>query len=179
LTPGDGSTPRQGCGTRNSQVEQDEERVNTTDLMDAKTQIGRAKAVLLVEDEPDQASLIQEAFQRARFPYIVRRVPTGELAIAYLSGEGEFADRKANPFPTLVLLDLRMRGIGGFGVLRWLQTKSDLRKLLTVVVLSETQSEKEIDVVYELGAHSFWSKSDFETLSKNIHSLENTWLGLK
>lgn len=153
--------------------------MNPAEVMEPETATGKEIAVLLVEDEADQASLIQGVLHSAKAPYLVRVVESGEKAIAYLSGEAEFADRRAYPFPALMLLDLRMHGIGGFGVLRWLQGQAQLRKKLIVVVLSVTQSSKEIDVVYELGAHSFWPKSDFNTLSEKMRSLEESWLGLK
>jgi CheY-like chemotaxis protein len=73
-------------------------------------------AILLVEDEPDQALLVQDALSEDNRLTLLPAVQSGEAAIAYLSGEGAFADRVAFPFPFLVLLDLHMPGIGGLGV---------------------------------------------------------------
>ena len=83
--------------------------------------------ILLVEDEPDQALLVQDALEEDNEFLLLQVLQSGEAAIAYLSGEGTFADRATHPFPFLMLLDLKMPGIGGFGVLRWLQRRPDVR----------------------------------------------------
>jgi CheY-like chemotaxis protein len=106
----------------------------------------------------------------------VQLVESGEEAIAYLSGQGRFADRAAHPFPLLVLLDLRMPGIGGFGVLRWLCAHSELKESLDIIALSAIQSSKEIDVVYELGAHYFWAKSDCAALKDQVCRVHESWI---
>jgi CheY-like chemotaxis protein len=135
--------------------------------------------ILLVEDEDDQAALIQEALQHPDDLHQVLRVNCGEEAIAYLSGEGEFADRERNPFPLLMLLDLRMPGMGGFGVLRWLSAHPETRGHLDVIVLSSVQCPKEIEVVYELGARYYWTKTDCRTLQQQVRLLKQTWMGVE
>ena len=134
--------------------------------------------ILVVEDERDYALLIEECIQDPSAPYLLRAVESGEAAIAYLSGEGEFADRSQYPFPFLVLLDLKMPGTGGFGVLRWLLGHPEVKHKLTVVILSGVQSAKEIEVVYELGAQLFWAKSDTELLQRELRRFRDSWLRL-
>ena len=139
----------------------------------------RAVPILLVEDERDYVLLIQDAFKGADFPYQLQVAQTGEEAIAYLSGEGKYVDSKEYPFPFLLLLDLKMPGVGGFGVLRWLGTHPEVRQRLNVVILSGSQSPQEIDVVFELGAHLFWPKSDCLTLTNRIRCLKRLWNSLE
>jgi hypothetical protein len=69
-----------------------------------------------------------------------------------------------------------MPGIGGFGVLRWLSGHPEVRSRLNVIVISSTQSVKEIEVVHELGAQLFWSKEDCEGLRTKISYLKQSWL---
>ena len=76
------------------------------------------RVILLVEDDPDDALLIQRAFQKAGFHNTLKVVSDGHQAIAYLSGAGVFANREKFPLPFLILLDLRMAGLDGFDVLR-------------------------------------------------------------
>jgi len=102
----------------------------------------------------------------------VHLVHSGEEAIAYLAGKGEFSDRGAHPFPFVVLLDLKMPGMGGFGVLRWLSGERDLKDKLNVIVLSSSESVKEIEVVHELGAKFFWAKSECHRLGEKIMCFE-------
>ena len=73
--------------------------------------------VLLAEDDPDDVLLTQLAFERARLANPLQVVRDGEEAIAYLSGEGAFADRDRFPMPILLLLDLKMPKMDGFQVL--------------------------------------------------------------
>lgn len=134
-------------------------------------------SILVVDDEHDQAQLIQDSLQNTDAPPRVHVVDSGEEAIAYLGGDGKFADREAYPFPFLVLLDLRMPGVGGFGVLRWLCSHQNLRQKLNLVVLSSVQSSREIEVVYELGAQFFWPKSDCGELQERVQRLQESWHG--
>jgi CheY-like chemotaxis protein len=133
--------------------------------------------ILLVEDEDDQAVLIQDALMDTDDYHRVIRVDCGEEAIAYLAGEGKYSDRAAHPLPLLMLLDLRMPGMGGFGVLRWLRAHPAVRDKLDVIVLSSVQNSKEIEVTYELGAQYYWTKTDYRTLQDQVRLLKKSWLG--
>lgn len=128
--------------------------------------------VLLVEDQPDQASLVREALKEASDFKLLQVLPSGEEAIAYLAGEGRFADRATYPFPFLMLLDLNMPGIGGFGVLRWLQSRPDVNEKLNTVVLSSLQTSKDIGLAGELGAKHFWVKADWMLLPQKMRDLK-------
>jgi two-component system, response regulator len=127
--------------------------------------------ILLVEDEPDQASLVQDALKEDDNFTLLPVVQSGEEAINYLSAEGRFGDRGNYPFPFLMLLDLKMPGIGGLGVLRWLQGHPEVNQKLQTVVLSSVQSSKEIELAGEMGAKHFWVKSDWMLLCQKIRDL--------
>ena len=139
--------------------------------------MGKRVPILVVEDEQDQAQLIQDVLQNSPTPPWVHRVDSGEEAIAYLGGDGKYADRRNYPLPFLVLLDLRMPGTGGFGVLRWLCSHLELRQKLNLIVLSSVQSAKDIEVVYELGAQFFWAKLDCDDLQERVQRLQDSWAG--
>jgi len=61
--------------------------------------------ILLLEDEPDQALLVQDLLKEDSRFALLPVVERGEKAIACLSGEGKFGDRAHYPFPFLMLLD--------------------------------------------------------------------------
>lgn len=124
--------------------------------------------ILLVEDHPDEAALVQEALKADAGFSLLPVLESGEEAIAYLAGDGRFADRAAHPFPFLMLLDLKMPGVGGFGVLRWLQNHPEVNQKLHTVVLSSVRSSQEIEQVGELGAKYYWVKSDWMLLRQRI-----------
>ena len=131
--------------------------------------------ILIVDDEPDQVLFIRESLRQTGIPLAVHVVESGEDAIAYISAKDRFCDREKYPFPRLVLLDLRMPGIGGFGVLRWVGANPVVKESLNLVVLSAAQSFKEVEVVYELGAQFFWSKSDSNALQDRMRSWHRSW----
>jgi CheY-like chemotaxis protein len=130
--------------------------------------------ILLVEDDPDQALLVQDALKEDNSFILLPVLDRGEKAIAYLSGEGNFGDRANYPFPFLMLLDLKMPGIGGFGVLRWLQSHPEVNQKLHRVVLSSAQSSNEIELAGELGVKHYWVKSDWMLLRQRIRQLKTS-----
>jgi CheY-like chemotaxis protein len=84
-------------------------------------------------------------------------VSDGEEAVAYLKGEGKYADRYEYPLPSLLLLDLKMPRKNGFEVLEWIREQPGLRRL-RVVVLTTSDAPDDIDRAYELGANAFMVK---------------------
>ena len=126
--------------------------------------------ILLVDDEPDQAALVGEALKE-EMDWDLRWVASGEAGIAYLAGKEPYTDRAAHPFPFFLLLDLKMPGMGGLGVLRWLRDHAGLTQELIVVVHSSAESSREIEVAAELGAKIYWVKSDWRLLRQRIKLL--------
>ena len=77
------------------------------------------KTVLIAEDDQNDLVFMRMAFGQAGMPNPVQTVRDGGEAIAYLAGRGIYADRDQYPFPTLMLLDLKMPCKDGFDVLAW------------------------------------------------------------
>jgi CheY-like chemotaxis protein len=118
--------------------------------------------ILLVEDNADDAALLRRAFIKARVMNPLHLARTGEEAIAYLGGSGRYANRSEFALPSLVLLDLKMPGMDGFDVLRWIRQDPTL-KALRVVVLSSSDDMRDVNTAYKLGANSFLIKpADFD-----------------
>ena len=100
----------------------------------------RRGTILLVEDDPNDVALTQLAFEQARFTNPLQVVGDGEQAIAYLAGRAPYADRTRNPWPILVLLDLKLPRASGFEVLTWIRSVPNVRRLPVVVLTSSAQS---------------------------------------
>jgi CheY-like chemotaxis protein len=115
------------------------------------------ETILLAEDNEDHVLLIKRSFVQARLLNPVQVVTDGVEAIAYLSGDAKYANRKEYPVPALLLLDLKMPNKDGFEVLEWIREQPALRNLRVVVL---TTSDRIFDVkrAYELGASSFLTK---------------------
>src|SRR5271156_2249955 len=81
------------------------------------------KTVLLVEDNQDDIFVMKMACQRTGIPHLLRVVTDGAMAIDYLSGNGDYADRLVNPLPDVVFLDIRMPKCDGHEVLKWIRSR--------------------------------------------------------
>lgn len=115
------------------------------------------QTILLVDDSDSDVELMRLAFQWAKFEAPLQVVRNGVEAIAYLDGEGPYEDRSQFPLPTVMLLDLNMPMKDGFQVLEWVNTQPRLKRL-TVIILTATSREEEIERAFDLGAHSFLIK---------------------
>ncbi len=115
------------------------------------------RTVLLVEDDPNDRLIVQNAFERATRGIQLRTCVDGEDAICYLSGSGSYADRRGNPFPDLVLLDLKLPRKSGLEVLQWIRGCPAFCRL-PVFVMSSSQERGDIDLAYALGATSYLVK---------------------
>jgi CheY-like chemotaxis protein len=134
--------------------------------------------ILLVEDEPNDVFFMERAFEQARLLNPLKIVHDGEQAIAYLKGEGHYADRTKFPFPFLMLLDLRMPRRNGFEVLEWLRAQPGIRRLLTVV-LTSSKDAPDINQAYDLGANSYLVKPPkAEALKEMFQRLDSYWVAM-
>lgn len=113
--------------------------------------------VLLVEDNADDVSLFERAFGRTGFPHRLETVRSGDEAIAYLSGDGVYADRQKYPLPALLLLDIKLPRKNGFEVLAWIRHHPKLAPL-RVVMLTGSPRDEDVNRAYRLGANSYVSK---------------------
>jgi len=119
------------------------------------TNFGRDRAiVLLVDDREDDVVLSQQAFARATVPNQLLSVRDGAEAIAYLQGDGQYANREEFPLPDLLLLDINMPKVDGFGVLKWVRSNPTLSNL-RVVMLTTSDQMNDIDKAYAMGVNSY------------------------
>jgi CheY-like chemotaxis protein len=131
--------------------------------------------ILIVEDREDDILLIRKAFQKAAVTNPIHVVRDGDEAIAYLAGERKYSNREEYPLPVLVLLDLKLPGIDGFEVLRWIRQQDGLRAL-PVLVLTSSNEIRDVNRAY-LGANSFFVKElDFQGTVDLGKLLQTYWL---
>jgi CheY-like chemotaxis protein len=117
----------------------------------------RRDVLLYAEDDIGFADLFQNALQKGGFKHAIAHVQDGDQAIAYLKGDGGYADREKFPLPAVVLLDLKMPRVSGFQVLEWIRKESAF-PYLPVVVLTVSDELREVERAYKLGANSFLMK---------------------
>ncbi len=135
------------------------------------------KSILQVEDDENDRFLLKRVFEHAGITSPLHVVTDGQMAIDYLSGEGQFADRRRYPLPCLVLTDLNLPKKSGLEVLRWIRHQPHLKKLV-VVVFSSSALPQEVDVAYDLGVNAYIQKvADPDNLKEIAHLLKGWWLG--
>ncbi len=133
-------------------------------------------SILYVEDEDSDILLLRLAFERAGLHNPINTVADGTLAIDYLAGYGPFADRRAHPFPSLVLLDLNLPRKSGFEVLEWSRAQPHL-KSLPIVVFTSSDCPCDRKRVSELGANDYVLKrSDVDEIAALAQKLVQQWL---
>ena len=129
--------------------------------------------ILLVEDNPADIRLAQEAFKDAKVRNILHTVGDGVEAMAFLRRQGKYAEVGR---PDLILLDLNLPKKDGREVLAEIKTDERL-KLIPVVILTVSKDEEDILKTYNLHANCYITKPiDFEQFMKVVKSIEEFWL---
>ncbi|HVO98898.1 MAG TPA: response regulator [Bryobacteraceae bacterium] len=129
--------------------------------------------ILLVEDNPGDIRLIQEAFKEGGVSSRLNIARDGEQALAFLRREGSFSK---SPRPAIILLDLNLPRKDGREVLAEIKKDKALRQI-PVVILSTSTAIEDVHRAYDLHANCYVSKPlDVETLVQLGKSLEEFWL---
>lgn len=129
--------------------------------------------ILLVEDNPGDVRLTQEAFKDGKVRNHLSVVTDGEEVLPFLMRQGKYADA---PRPDMILLDLNLPKKNGREVLAEIKRDPDLR-LIPVVVLTTSKAEEDVLRAYELYANCYITKPvDLEQFLKAVRSIEDFWL---
>jgi len=132
--------------------------------------------ILLVEDSPDDEALTLRAITKNNITNEVVVARDGVEALDYLFAEGKYKGRDASQIPALVLLDIQLPRIDGFGVLKKLRAAAHTR-YLPVVILTSSIEQEDILRGYNLGANSYIRKPvDFDDFIKTVGQLGPYWL---
>jgi len=133
--------------------------------------IAKPLYILLVEDNPGDVRLAQEAFVNHRLDV----VSDGEDAMAFLHRVGKHA---VLPRPDLILLDLNLPRKDGRQVLAEIKDDASLRSI-PVIVLTTSQAEKDVSTCYNLHANCYINKpDDFDQFLTVASSIEAFWFNL-
>jgi len=132
--------------------------------------------ILIVEDNEQDLALAQRALRKANVTNRIHVARDGEEALEFLFCEGQFAERKMEDGPKVILLDLKLPKIDGLEVLQ--RIKSDPRtKSIPVVVLTSSKEQNDVVETYNLGVNSYIVKPvNFEQFSETVQKLGMYWL---
>ena len=134
---------------------------------------GSPVEILLVEDNPGDVRLAQEALKDAKMRNNLHAVGDGVEAMAFLRREGKYADA---PRPDLILLDLNLPKKNGREVLAEIKGDEHLKRI-PVVILTISKAEEDIVRTYNLHANCYITKPvSLEQFMKVVKSIEEFWL---
>ncbi|MEV0136107.1 response regulator [Dactylosporangium sp. NPDC050688] len=131
--------------------------------------------VLLVEDDPGDVLMTQEAFEEHKVRNKLNVVHDGEEALAYLRREGPHAGA---PRPDLILLDLNLPRVDGRQVLQAIKEDPELRRI-PVVVLTTSQADEDILRSYSLHANAYVTKPvDFDSFIAVVRQIDEFFVSV-
>ena len=134
---------------------------------------GKVVEILLVEDNPGDVRLTQEAMKEGKMRNNLSVARDGVEAMAFLRREGQYADA---PRPDVVLLDLNLPKKDGREVLAEIKADPDLRRI-PVVVLTSSKADEDIVNSYDAHANCYVTKpGDLEQFMEVIRSVEGFWV---
>ena len=135
----------------------------------------RPVEILLVEDNEDDAIIIQEVFADMRWATLTHVVRDGEEALDYLRRQRQY---QVVRMPDIVLLDINMPKKNGFEVLEAMKKDPRLQSL-PVIMLTTSHREEDVVRSYEKGACSYIHKLvDLDQFKHLIKQFEHYWTGV-
>jgi CheY-like chemotaxis protein len=149
--------------------------LRTPNLIMADLRDITARGVLVLEDNPDDAFLMNRAMSRIKPARKVRVVPDAKTAIAYLEGKDPFSSAEENPLPSLIFVDIKMPGMNGLEFLAWLRAQP-LLKRIPAIILTSSKELFDIELAYDLGASSYFVKpTSFAEFSALLEQVLSFW----
>ena len=131
--------------------------------------------ILLVEDNPADARLTEEALKEGKVLNNLSVVKDGVEAMDFLNKKGNYPDA---PRPDLILLDLNLPKKNGREVLTEIKENPDFRRI-PVVILTVSKDELDIIESYDLHANCYITKPvDLNQFINVVRSIEDFWLSI-
>ncbi|MFD1514079.1 response regulator [Halomarina rubra] len=136
---------------------------------------GREIDILLVEDNPGDVRLTQEAFREAQICNELHITTDGVEALEFLFRHGEYADA---PRPDIILLDLNLPRKDGDEVLAEIRDHHPLSNV-PVIILTSSEAEEDVVKSYELRANAYLTKPvDPGEFIETVKSFQQFWLSV-
>src|SRR3954470_19805939 len=135
----------------------------------------RRVEILMVEDSPTDVLITREAIDQAKLVNTLHVVEDGEEAMDFLRKQGRHGTA---PRPDLVLLDWNLPRKTGGEVLDEIKTDDQL-KVIPVVVLTSSRSDRDVLKAYGLHANCYITKPvDFSSFVELVSSLNHFWFSI-
>jgi CheY-like chemotaxis protein len=131
--------------------------------------------ILLIEDNPGDVRLTQEALRDGKVINKLTVVSDGVQALDFLRQKGRYAGATR---PDVIFLDLNLPRKDGREVLAEIKDDPDLKRI-PVVVITSSKSEEDVLRSYNLHANCYVTKPmDFEKFVSVVKSVKDFWMGI-
>lgn len=135
--------------------------------------MGRPIEILLVEDNPGDVRLTQEALKEGKVRNHLYVVFDGIEALAFLHREGDYTNSVR---PDLILLDLNLPRMDGRELLAEIKDDDDLKRI-PVVILTTSKAEEDVVKTYNLHANCYITKPvDLDQFITVVQAIEGFWM---
>lgn len=135
--------------------------------------LGRPADFLLVEDNPGDVRLTQEALKNYKVQNNLHVATDGEEAMAFLRRQGKYGNA---PRPDIILLDLNLPKKDGREVLAEIKSDPNL-KAIPVVIITSSEAEQDVVKSYNLNANCYVTKPvNLDQFIKVVQSINDFWL---
>ena len=131
--------------------------------------------ILLIEDNPAEVLLTEEAFKQSTLSNKLHIVEDGEQALDFLNKRNSYENVVT---PDLILLDLNLPKVDGREVLAHLKLHDHLSRI-PVIVLTSSALEKDVMSCYDNGANSYIVKPmELDKFIKIVESITAYWFSM-
>ena len=128
----------------------------------------KRETVLIIDDSQDDVLIARRVFSRLKRGIRTEVASDGEEGLAFLGRE--------RTLPSLILLDLKMPGMGGIEVLRRIRGDQRL-KSVPVIIVTHSALESDVAACLEAGANAVLHKAfDIDRFGKEIEAVLDRWL---
>ena len=131
--------------------------------------------ILLVEDNPADVMLTEEAFEEARIANRLHVARDGVDALEFLHRQGSYADV---PTPDVILLDVNMPRMNGLELLAVLKADPELRRI-PIIMLTTSRAEQDVWRSYDLHVNAYIPKPvSVGEFFDVVRTFETFWLAI-
>jgi two-component system response regulator len=135
-----------------------------------------SRAILLVEDNPDDEELTRLAFERNNITNPLVVAHDGVEALDYIFGTGQYQGRNISAHPPVIILDLKLPKLNGLQVLERIRA-NEQTSCIPVVILTSSKEEEDMICAYRLGTNAYVRKPvDFIQFTEAVKQLGLFWL---